>query len=164
MISPPNAGLGLASLFKLRDAVIADLARCKVPKWRALASMADRAPDVGRLFFDAGDARGDEAAALAEACVALLNDEAREQLRAPARLSLPGTVVHLAVRWNERRRAPRTVDAFVTPRDHFHDIAVSGSMLADHFPWRVADALDATAAEEGAPPPPSFEPASGDMV
>jgi len=154
--------LGLAQLFRLRDDVVDSLARCRVPKWRALASMSRRRPDASSLFFTGDDARVGEAAALSEACAALLAAEARPGARCPRQLSLPGVCVHLAVRFRNARGARSGVDAFRTPRTHFHDIRVSGSMLADHMVWRVRYALDAAAGGGGGAPAAALDAPSDD--
>ena len=68
--------VGVPQLFELRDACVDGLCKCKVPKWRALASLAARYPVCDNLLDD----ENEEASALSEACCQLLKDEAREDL------------------------------------------------------------------------------------
>ena len=132
--------VGVPQLFELRDACVDGLCKCKVPKWRALASLAARYPVCDNLLDD----ENEEASALSEACCQLLKDEAREDLRTPQILCVPGRIVHF-VRDRERRH---DVSAFLTERDHFDSLVVSATLMSDHFPWKVERAI----ADARAPP------------
>ena len=150
--------LGLPPLFRLRDDCVDALAHCKVPKWRALETLAFWRPDSSKLFWGAGDPEKMEAEALSAACAALLKEEAREDVKRLAPLTIPGTVAHLVVRKGSYyMRGGWDVVCYRTPRDHFAEIIVSATMLTDHFPWRVAHALRAAA--RGKPEPGEPEPA-----
>ena len=135
--------IGVPQLFGLRDACVDGLCKCKVPKWRALASLAARYPVCDNLL----DEDNEEASALSEACCQLLKDEAREDLQKPQILCVPGRIVHF-VRDREKRH---DVSAFLTARDHFDSLVVSATLMTDHFPWKVeraiADARAQTAAQ-----------------
>ena len=93
------------------------------------------------------DDENEEASALSEACCQLLKDEAREDLRKPQILCVPGRIVHF-VRDREKRH---DVSAFLTDRNHFDSLVVSATLMTDHFPWKVeraiADARAQTAAQ-----------------
>jgi pimeloyl-ACP methyl ester carboxylesterase len=128
---------GVPQLFQLRDACVDGLCKSKVPKWRVLASLAARFPICENLLYSVEDAAFPEAHSLSEACSKLLTDEAREDLRAPQVLCVPGRIIHF-VRDKQRKR---DVSAFAAPRDHFNHIVVSSTIMADHFPWRVERAI-----------------------
>ena len=89
------------------------------------------------------DENNEEASALSEACCQLLKDEAREDLRTPQILCVPGRIVHFVREQKERHN----VSAFLTERDHFDSLVVSATLMTDHFPWKVERAIaDARAA------------------
>ena len=132
--------IGVPQLFGLRDACVDGLCKCKVPKWRALASLAARYPVCDKLL----DENNEEASALSEACCQLLKDEAREDLRTPQILCVPGRIVHFVREQKERHN----VSAFLTERDHFDSLVVSATLMTDHFPWKVERAI----ADARAPP------------
>ena len=162
--------LGLRQLFDLRDNAVDALVRCKVPKWKAISSATVPNPKTDALFVDQNDPTlADECASLSTAAISLLRNEATVAT-ALKKLCLPGSVIHLAIRkdgpdvcgritracpglgpflpgprFGSRLRRAWRVDAFRTHHDHFGDIAVSGSMAIDHFPWRIDRALKATA-------------------
>ena len=129
----PFHTVGVPQLFELRDACVDGLCKCKVPKWRALASLAARYPVCANLLDD----ENEEASALSEACCQLLKDEAREDLQKPQILCVPGRIVHF-VRDREKRH---DVSAFLTDRTHFDSLVVSATLMTDHFPWKVERAI-----------------------
>ena len=83
------------------------------------------------------DEENEEASALSEACCQLLKDEAREDLRTPQILCVPGRIVHFVREQKERHN----VSAFLTDRTHFDSLVVSATLMTDHFPWKVERAI-----------------------
>ena len=148
--------IGVPQLFELRDACVDGLCKCKVPKWRALASLAARYPVCDNLLDD----ENEEASALSEACCKLLKDEAREDLRKPQILCVPGRIVHF-VRDREKRH---DVSAFLTARDHFDSLVVSATLMTDHFPWKVERAIADARSAPAAPPRDEVTAATSDAV
>lgn len=155
--------LGLAALFRLRDHVIAGVAKSSVHKRFALASFLSAFPDLDSLFYRADDPAYTEANRLTNDCIASLRrDRATDTLLATP-LTLPGTVVHLVDAQGGRNRTPTFCElmapyctwlpfrcrgrsrgqlaAFSTPRDFFADITISKRMFRDHMPWVVQAAI-----------------------